>query len=121
MAQPGSELIIGGKWDPSFGQVIIFGMGGIYAELLKDISVRMIPVKKRSALKMIEEIQGSSILKGYRGKPPCDIQAVVGCIAKISRLLVDHPEIVNLDINPLIAYEKGKGCSIVDAKVETVL
>jgi acyl-CoA synthetase (NDP forming) len=80
----------------------------------------MVPVTEKSALKMIDEIQGSAILKGYRGKSPCDIQTVARCIAQISRLLADHPEIVNLDINPLIAYEKGKGCVIVDAKIETI-
>jgi acetyltransferase len=121
MAQTGFELIIGAKWDPTFGQVIIFGMGGIYAELFKDISVRMVPVDEKSAIKMFGEAQGSAILKGYRGKPPCDLQAVTKCITSISRLLTDHPEIVNLDINPLIVYEKGKGCVIVDAKIETVL
>jgi acetate---CoA ligase (ADP-forming) len=119
MAQSGYELIIGSKRDPAFGQVLVFGMGGIYTELFKDISVRMLPVNERSALRMISEIQGYAILKGHRGKPPCDIQAVARCIARVSRLLTDHPEIVNLDINPLIAYEKGKGCIIVDAKIET--
>ena len=121
MAQTGFELIIGGKWDPAFGQVIIFGMGGIYAELFKDISVRMVPVNEKTALKMINEIQGSAILKGYRGKPPYDLQAVAKCIARISKLLVEHPEIVNLDINPLIVYEKDKGCIIVDVKIETTV
>ena len=120
MAQSGFELIIGAKWDPTFGQVIIFGMGGIYAELFKDISVRMAPVNEKSALKMINEIQGSAILKGYRGKPPYDLQAAAKCINRISQLLIDHPEIVNLDVNPLIAYEKGKGCVIVDTKIETI-
>jgi len=121
MAQSGFEVIIGAKWDPAFGQVLIFGMGGIYSELFKDISVRMAPVNEKSALKMINEIQGSAILKGYRGKPPYDLQAVAKCINRISQLLIDHPEIVNLDINPLIAYEKGNRCIIVDAKIETVL
>jgi len=121
MAQSGFELIIGSKRDPAFGQVIIFGMGGIYTELFKDISVRMVPVNEKTALKMINEIQGSAILKGYRGKPPYDLQATARCIARISKLLVEHPEIVNIDINPLIVYEKGKGCVIVDAKIETVL
>jgi acyl-CoA synthetase (NDP forming) len=119
MAQTGFELIIGSKWDPAFGQVIIFGMGGIYTELFKEISVRMVPVNEKAALKMINEIQGSAILKGYRGKPPCDLQAIARCIARVSRLLSDHPEIVNLDINPLIVYEKGKGCVFVDTKIET--
>ena len=119
MAPHGYELIIGAKRDPAFGQVLIFGMGGIYAELFKDISVRMMPVNEKSALKMISEIQGFAILKGYRGKQPCDLQALARCIARLSRMLTDHPEIVNLDINPLIAYEKGKGCVIVDAKIET--
>ena len=121
MASPGFELIIGAKRDPAFGQVLIFGMGGIYAELFNDISVRMVPVNEKSAVKMINEIKGATILKGYRGKPTCDLQAVARCIARISRLLADHPEIVNLDINPLIAYEKGKGCVIVDAKIEMAM
>jgi acyl-CoA synthetase (NDP forming) len=118
MAPHGYELIIGAKRDPAFGQVLIFGMGGIYAELLKDIAVRMLPVNEKTALKMISEIKGSAILKGYRGESTCDLQAVARCIARISRLLADHPEIVNLDINPLIAHEERKGCIIVDAKME---
>lgn len=121
MAQPGLELIIGSKRDPAFGQVLVFGMGGIYAELLKDITVRMVPVNEKTALTMFNEIQRAAILKGYRGNPPYDLQAVAACMARLSGLLTDHPEIVNLDINPLIAYEKGKGCVIVDAKIETVL
>jgi len=119
MAQSGFELIVGGKWDPSFGQVVIIGMGGIYTELFKDISVRMAPVNEKSAMKMLDEMQGSAILKGFRGKPPCDLRAVARCVAGLSRLLADHPEIVNLDVNPLIVYAKGKGCIIVDAKIET--
>jgi acyl-CoA synthetase (NDP forming) len=121
MAPHGYELIIGAKWDPAFGQVLIFGMGGIYAELFKDISVRMVPVNEKAAVKMISEIKGSAILKGYRGESTCDFQAVARCIARISRLLVEHREILNLDINPLIAYDKGKGCVIVDAKIESSL
>jgi acetyltransferase len=120
MAHHGHELIVGSKLDPAFGQVLIFGMGGIYTELFKDVSVRMVPVSEKLAMKMINEIQGSAILNGYRGKPPCDLQAIADCIARISKLLNDHSEIVNLDINPLIAYEKGKGCVIVDAKIETI-
>ncbi|MGD9576901.1 MAG: acetate--CoA ligase family protein [Syntrophorhabdus sp.] len=119
MAQSGFELIVGGKWDPSFGQVVIIGMGGIYTELFKDISVRMAPVNEKSAMKMLDEMQGSAILKGLRGKPPCDLRSVARCVAGLSRLLGDHPEIVNLDVNPLIVYAKGKGCIIVDAKIET--
>jgi acetyltransferase len=81
----------------------------------------MIPVNEKKALTMVNEIQGATILSGYRGNPPYELQAVAKCIAQLSRLLTDHPEIVNLDINPLIAYEKGKGCVIVDAKIETVV
>ena len=121
MAQPGNELIVGSKRDPAFGQVLIFGMGGIYTELFNDISVRMVPVNEKTAAKMISEIKAFAVLKGYRGKPQYDLQAVARCIARISRLLTDHPEIVNLDINPLIALEKGKGCIIVDAKIETAM
>jgi acetyltransferase len=95
-------------------------MGGIYAEMFKDVSVRMVPVNEKSATKMINELQGSAILKGYRGKPPCDLNALARCITGLSHLLTNHLEIVNLDINPLIAYEKGNGCIVVDAKIETI-
>ena len=121
MVETGLELIIGSKLDPAFGHVLIFGMGGIYVDLFKDIAVRMVPVNKKTALRMITDMQGSAILRGYRGNPPYDLKAIANCISRISKLLIDHPEIVNIDINPLIAYEEGNGCIIVDAKIETAL
>lgn len=118
MAPEGQEMIIGGKKDPEFGPVILFGLGGVFVEVLKDVALRVAPVDEGEAERMIEEIKGARLLKGFRGSPPVDKEALIKCLVNVSRLLIDHPEIKNLDINPLIVYEKGKGCLAVDAKIE---
>jgi acyl-CoA synthetase (NDP forming) len=118
MAPPGREVFIGGKQDPEFGPVVLFGLGGVFVEILKDIVLRVAPIDSRTARGMIEEIRGAAILKGFRGQPPSDTAALVQCLVRASRLLADHPEIRNLDINPLLVREKGKGCLIVDAKMD---
>ena len=118
MAPAGQEVIIGGKKDPEFGPVILFGLGGVFVEVLKDVALRVAPVDEKEAEKMIGEIKGAQLLKGFRGKPPADKEALIKCLVNVSRLLIDNPEIKNLDINPLIIWEKGKGCLAVDAKIE---
>lgn len=118
MAPKGQEVFIGGKQDPDFGPVVLFGLGGVFVEVLKDIVIRVAPVNAGTARGMIEEIRGAAVLKGFRGQPPSDVDALVKCIVQVSRLLADHPEIQNLDINPLVVLEKGKGCLIVDAKMD---
>jgi len=120
MAPKGQEVFIGGKQDPEFGPVILFGLGGVFVEVLKDIAIRVAPVDNRTARGMIEEIRGAPILKGFRGQPRSDTAALAQCIVRASRLLAEHPEIQNLDINPLIVLEKGKGCLIVDAKMDVI-
>ncbi len=118
MAPPGLEVFIGGRQDPEFGPVILFGLGGIFVEVLKDVVMRVAPVDVQTAQGMIEEIKGAALLKGFRGQPPFDTAALAKCMVNASRLLAEHPEIENLDINPLIVYEKGKGCLAVDAKMD---
>jgi len=120
MAPPGREVFIGGRQDPEFGPVVLFGLGGVFVEVLKDIVLRVAPVDSRTARGMIEEIKGAAILKGFRGQPPADTAALVQCLVRASRMLADHPEIRNLDINPLLVMEKGRGCLIVDAKMDVV-
>jgi len=120
MAPKGQEVFIGGKQDPEFGPVILFGLGGVFVEVLKDIVIRVAPIDAGTAREMIEEIKGAAILKGFRGQPPSDTAALVKCMVRASRLLAEHPEIRNLDINPLIVLEKGKGCLIVDAKMDVI-
>ncbi|MCX5813307.1 MAG: acetate--CoA ligase family protein [Proteobacteria bacterium] len=118
MAPPGYELIIGSKVDPSFGRVLLLGMGGIFTEALKDVAVSLMPVNEEGAMEMIRELRGATLLKGYRGKPASDLTALAQSMVKISLMLMEHPEIINLDINPLILFEEGAGCVIVDAKIE---
>jgi acetyltransferase len=117
MIPAGEEVIIGLKRDPSFGPTIMFGLGGIFVEIFKDVSFRIAPVDAQSAETMIDDIKMSQILKGARGRKPRDLETLKLCIQRISRLAIDCPEIQELDINPLIVLEKGKGAFVADAKI----
>ncbi|MDD3845313.1 MAG: acetate--CoA ligase family protein [Syntrophorhabdaceae bacterium] len=118
MAPRGREIIIGGRQDNEFGPVVVCGLGGIYVEILADRSIRVAPVDEETAGAMIDELKGSAILRGARGRRPADIKALKDVIVRVSNFLMDNPDVVNLDINPVIVYDEGKGCVIVDAKVE---
>jgi succinyl-CoA synthetase beta subunit len=118
MEPPGREVILGGKRDREFGHVLLFGLGGIFVEILRDSAIRLVPVDREGAEEMINAIQGSAILKKFRGRPAGDVEALKEVIVRLSRLLADYPDIRNLDINPLIVYDEGRGCVAVDAKIE---
>jgi len=118
MIPVGIEVIVGGKRDSEFGPVILFGLGGIYVEVFRDTVLRVAPVDLTTARQMIDSIKGSKLLKGFRGSTPFDIGSLARALVNISRLLTDHPEITNLDINPLIVLEKGKRCFAVDVKMQ---
>jgi acyl-CoA synthetase (NDP forming) len=105
MARPGTEVIIGTSKDPQFGPVIMFGLGGIFVEMLKDVSFRIIPVARRDAQEMIQEIKGYPLLQGYRGKEPASIPVLVDMILKISNLINKNPQIKELELNPVFAYK----------------
>jgi len=107
MLPQGREVIVGLIKDPQFGHVVMFGLGGIFVEILKDVAFRVTPIDKKEALKMMKEIKGYKILEGVRGISPSDINAIADVIVKVSELGVKMPEIKELDINPLFAYEKG--------------
>jgi acetyltransferase len=115
---PGHEFFIGAKRDRGFGPVILFGIGGVLVELLRDIAVRFIPIDETAAFEMLPEIRGSAIMDGYRGSKPLDKKAVARCLVSVSKLMTKHPEIVKLDLNPLMVLEEGKGCYVVDGKVK---
>ena len=115
MVPQGAEIIIGMMKDPHFGPVIMFGLGGIFVEVLKDISFRILPIEEKDAREMITEIKGYEILKGARGKPPRDIQAIEGVLMKISKLTMENPEINEIDLNPIFIFEKG--LQVVDARM----
>lgn len=107
MAPSGLEVIVGGVRDGVFGAAVMFGLGGIFVEVLKDVSFRISPVTIEDALEMINEIKSVTILNGYRGQPPVDKNAIADIIVKTSRLLVENTEIASIDLNPVIAYPKG--------------
>jgi acyl-CoA synthetase (NDP forming) len=111
----GLELIIGGKSDPSFGKFITFGLGGKLVELLKDITLRVLPIDTDEIRKMIREIKAYSLIKGYRDEPPKDEEGLAEIIESISRLFYENPHLIEFDINPLILYEKG-ACAV-DARL----
>jgi len=105
MAPLGTEVIIGMSKDPQFGPVIMFGLGGIIVEVLKDVSFRIVPVTERDAQGMITEIKGYPLLKGYRGQEPANILALEELIIKVSQFVEQNPQIKELDINPIFAYK----------------
>jgi len=117
MILSGEEVILGIKRDPSFGPIIMFGLGGIYVEVFKDVSFRVAPIDEIIADSMIKQIKSYKILNGIRGKAPRDIAAIRECLMRLSQLALDCPQIKELDINPLIILEEFKGCFVADARI----
>ncbi len=115
MVPQGTEVIIGGLMDPQFGQTLMFGLGGVFVEILKDVTLRIAPITEQDAREMIREIKAYPILKGYRGQPPVDEDAIVDILLKASDLTMENPQINQMDLNPVMVYDKGS--SIVDARM----
>jgi len=115
MIPQGTEIIIGIMKDPHFGPVIMFGLGGIFVEILKDISFRILPLEERDAEEMISEIKGYQILKGIRGETPKDVKSIRDVLMKISQLVMDNPEIKEIDLNPVFLFNQG--LQVVDARM----
>ena len=117
MAPAGHELIVGMRRDPQFGPLLMFGLGGIYVELLKDVAFRVAPFGRAETLAMIAETHAGKLLQGLRGQPPADIDAVAEVIERVAQLALDYPQIQEIDINPLIAYQSGQGALAVDVRM----
>ncbi len=115
MAPTSTEVIVGSIKDPQFGPALMFGLGGIFVEILKDVTFRIAPITEADAKEMITEVKGYPILKGYRNQPPADTDAIVKILLNTSRLVMDHMEIKELDLNPILVYEKG--AKTVDARI----
>jgi len=111
------ETIIGISEDPQFGPMIMFGLGGIYVEALKDVSFRIAPLSRHEAGEMIEEVKTVSLLKGTRGEDPSDIESIIEIMLKVSQLIMDFPEIVEMDINPLFVKKQGEGSIAGDVRI----
>jgi acetate---CoA ligase (ADP-forming) len=113
--EKGREVIIGMKRDNTFGPIILFGLGGILAEAIKDTTMRVAPIKKEEALKMMQEIKGIKILQGMRGEPPVNFDSLADIMVNLSRLVIDHPEIKEIDLNPVMATDTS--ATIVDVRI----
>jgi len=113
----GQEVIVGVKRDPTFGPLVMFGLGGIYVEVLADVSFRLAPLTEADAWEMLAEVRSARLLAGVRGAAPADRAALVDAIVRVGRLAADHPQIAELDINPLMVLAEGQGVVAVDARV----
>ena len=115
MAPAGTEVIVGSIKDPQFGPALMFGLGGVFVEVLKDVTFRIAPLNEDEAAEMISEVKAYPLLKGYRNTPPADLKAIIQILLNTSKLVMDNPEIKELDLNPIIVYEKG--AKTVDARI----
>ena len=117
MIREGLEAIVGMTQDPSFGPLIMFGLGGVQVELLKDVAFRIHPLTDRDARELVRSVRGFPLLGGWRGSPPGDVAAVEEVLLRISQLAGDFPEVSEMDLNPLRVLPPGRGCLVVDARI----
>ena len=117
MIKSGKETILGAKFDPILGPLIMFGLGGIYVEVLKDVVFRLAPLEEREATRMIESVRTINLLKGVRGEKPHDLGAIKESLQRLSQLITDFQEIEELDVNPLLVLEDGKGVRAIDIRI----
>jgi len=117
MIKGGKEMIIGSKLEPGFGPVVMLGMGGIYVEILKDVTFKLAPMTDVESNDMISSIKTKKLLEGVRGEKPSDLKKLSECIQRLSQLVTDFEEIKELDMNPVLVMEKGKGCKILDVRI----
>jgi acetyltransferase len=114
----GKEVIMGAKANEGIGPMLMFGLGGVFVEILKDVQFRLAPLSQQDAMEMIRSIQGFPVLKGARGAGPVDIDALAETLIRLSQLCSDFPEIDEMDLNPVFAFEEGKGVEVVDARLK---
>jgi acetyltransferase len=116
MAVPGDEVILGVN-RYAVGPLIMFGLGGIFVELFRDVVFRLAPVDRDEAHRMVAEIKGYKLFTGFRGRPKSDVEIIEKNIVRLSSMVVNHPEIMELDINPLLVHEEGKGATVADCRI----
>ncbi|MBI2081600.1 MAG: acetate--CoA ligase family protein [candidate division NC10 bacterium] len=115
MARPGTEVIVGMTRDPQFGPSVMFGLGGIFVEVYRDVAFRIVPLEERDAREMIREVKGLPLLTGFRGRPPGDLDAIARILLRVSRLAEEHAEVAEVDLNPIVVHERG--AVVLDARV----
>lgn len=117
MAEPGEETILGMNRYPVFGPLLMFGIGGIFVEVFQDVDFRLAPVGRNSARRMIQDIKGYRLLQGFRGRPRADIEAIERAIVSLSDMACNHPQIMEMDINPLLVHAEGAGATVADCRM----
>jgi acetyltransferase len=117
MVKGGIETIVGVTQDPSFGPLIMFGLGGVYAELMKDVAVRLHPLSDSDASELVKSIKMAKLFEGFRGSPPSDTESLEDLLLRLSALIEDIPQIAELDFNPVKVMPSGEGYWIVDARI----
>ncbi|BEP18206.1 acetate--CoA ligase family protein [Pyrofollis japonicus] len=118
MAPKGAvEVVVGAVRDPVFGPAVMFGLGGVFIEVFRDVSFRVTPFKEQDAYEMIQEVKAYKIIRGYRNIAPRDIDSLVNIIMAVQRIMEENPEISEMDLNPILSYEKGKGALAVDVRI----
>ena len=115
--QNGVEVILGVNQAPGLGTMIMFGLGGVYVEVLKDVNFAYAPLTRADAFSMVQTLKTADLFKGVRGEKPRDLEILVECVGRLSQLVTDFPEIVELDINPLLSLPQGQGAKVLDARV----
>ncbi len=115
MAPAGTEIIVGMTTDPQFGPVVMFGLGGVMVEVMKDVTFRVLPLTERDVRQMVDDIKGRSILDGVRGAPPADVAAIADALLKVAGFVTANPEVRELDLNPMLVHDKG--AIAVDARI----
>jgi acetyltransferase len=117
LAPKGRECLVGVSRDPQFGPLLGFGLGGIYVEVLKDVVFRLAPLSRQEAEAQVRAIRSFPILAGARGQAPADISSVIDTVLRMSQLVTDYPNIVEMDLNPLVVYDQGQGSIVLDARI----
>ncbi|MFP4437178.1 MAG: acetate--CoA ligase alpha subunit [Chloroflexaceae bacterium] len=117
MVRKGRELLVGVSRDPQFGPLVAVGMGGIYVEVLRDVAFRLAPISKQEVAAQIRSIRTFPLLRGVRGEPPADLESIEEVVLRVSQLVTDFPEIVEMDINPLVVHNRGEGAIVLDARI----
>jgi acetyltransferase len=117
MAPKGREVIVGANRYPVFGPLLMFGYGGIFVEVFKDVAFRLAPIGRNEARRMVRDIKGYKLLSGFRGEPPSDTDILERLMVCLSDMTINHPEIKEMDINPLLVHEKGKGATVADCRI----
>jgi acetyltransferase len=117
MAEPGQELILGMNRYSEFGPLLMFGIGGIFVEVFSDVVFRLAPILRNEARRMIRKIKGYKLLQEFRGRPKADLEALEKALVRLSALVMDHPQIIELDINPYLAHAEGRGATVADCRI----